>query len=422
MKPKYLFQIIVLFAVLFSAFGTSQQAQAQTPVPVVMPALSYWNAIYTGFVDTSRYEKWPVTFDATYSFIVTATPSTDGFTPLLLLLDGNGNEISRSVGSLTSTQGTGSYFIQVQPSIGTGSYSLTIRKTTLPPSGVSTVVNPKSILVGATATVTVSLNNIPIEGYTSAEFTCTYDRTLVTVSTIVADITRFGADPAVATNDPQNGTFIIAIAGSSGKKATINGAAFTFVVTGVKVGVSAIECKARASKDGITLTDIPSTGDSLTVGPIVVNGTVTGKVTLPDQVRAGKVVTVCLLKADNSPVVPCVPTNADGTFSLTAPAATYKLLASAAGFLSAGGTAGVDVILTAGNTTPKSPTVLLAGDVDNNGIINVNDSQTIAINYNTATVLAADLNNDGTINVLDLELFARNYRTSSPLTGPVNWP
>ena len=53
---------------------------------------------------------------------------------------------------------------------------------------------------------------------------------------------------------------------------------------------------------------------------------------------------------------------------------------------------------------------LLAGDIDNNGVIDQFDAMTIGMSYNTATPAAADLNNDGTINVLDLELLAGNYR------------
>jgi hypothetical protein len=60
---------------------------------------------------------------------------------------------------------------------------------------------------------------------------------------------------------------------------------------------------------------------------------------------------------------------------------------------------------------------LLAGDIDNNDVIDQFDALTIGMSYNTATPAAADLNNDNVINVLDLELLARNYRE----TGPIAW-
>jgi hypothetical protein len=63
------------------------------------------------------------------------------------------------------------------------------------------------------------------------------------------------------------------------------------------------------------------------------------------------------------------------------------------------------------------PIVLLAGDIDDNGIIDQFDALTIGMSYNSPTPSVADLNNDNTINVLDLEALARNYRT----TGPIVW-
>ncbi len=64
-----------------------------------------------------------------------------------------------------------------------------------------------------------------------------------------------------------------------------------------------------------------------------------------------------------------------------------------------------------------SVVALLAGDVDNNGVIDQFDAMTIGMSYNTAIPPSADLNNDGTINVLDLELLAQNYRKS----GAIAW-
>jgi hypothetical protein len=109
------------------------------------------------------------------------------------------------------------------------------------------------------------LSDVPAEGYTSAEFTCTYDASVVQVSNIaVTDL--FGADSVVAINDPQNGSFIVAIAGSNGSKATTSGAASTFTVTGLQAGQSAISCTVRVSKGDNVLTSLPSTGTNLIVG------------------------------------------------------------------------------------------------------------------------------------------------------------
>jgi len=108
-----------------------------------------------------------------------------------------------------------------------------------------------------------------------------------------------------------------------------------------------------------------------------------------------------------------IPANPDGTFSLTAPAGTYTVVASASGFLSAQGS----VTITGGNAATLPTINLLAGDIDNNNVIDQFDAMTIGMNYNTVTPSAADLNNDGIINILDLELLAKNYR----MIGPVPW-
>jgi hypothetical protein len=129
-------------------------------------------------------------------------------------------------------------------------------------------------------------------------------------------------------------------------------------------------------------------------------------------VLASDVITVSLYDATDT-LVTSVTANVDGTFSLTAPAGTYTVQATATGFLSAEGA----VTLTGGNTTTMPNVILQAGDVDGNNVIDQFDAMTIGMNYNASTPAAADLNNDAVINVLDLELLASNYRE----TGPTAW-
>ena len=142
--------------------------------------------------------------------------------------------------------------------------ALTATSTT--PSGpfVLTEVSPTSINIDESALVTVSLNNVPPNEYTSAEFTCTYDESLVESSNI-SSTSLFGADPVTAINGPQNGSFIVAIAGSNNNKATTSGTAFTFDVKGLQAGQTALECTVRVSKGDNVLSDLPSTGTGLSV-------------------------------------------------------------------------------------------------------------------------------------------------------------
>jgi hypothetical protein len=129
-------------------------------------------------------------------------------------------------------------------------------------------------------------------------------------------------------------------------------------------------------------------------------------------VLAGKPVTISLYKPDNT-LLTSVIASPNGTFSLTAPVGTYRAVATASGYLGAQGS----VTLSTGTTTTLPTVSLLAGDIDNNNVVDQLDALTLGMNYGTATPAAADLNNDATINVLDLELLARNYRK----TGPVAW-
>jgi len=410
-KFKTLFQVLVVAVMLLGVAGSYQTAQAQTPAVVVIRDLTYWDATYTGYVDANRYEEWPVIFTEAEDFIVTATPTGGELATVVVLLDSTGTEITRGNGSLTSSQPAGTYAVQVQPETGSGFYEFTIRRSEVTeptdPTSSSTA-EPASLLVGESSLISVGLENIPEGGYTSAEFTCSYDATMVEVSNVaVTDI--FGADPATAINGPADGGFIVAIAGSNGNRATTDGNAFTFSAKGLQAGTTPITCLVRVSAGDNVLTELPATSVTLTIttgGGGGEDGTLTG------QVLAGKAVTVSLYD-DTDTLVTSVTAAEDGTFSFTAPAGTYTVVATASGFLDAEGSAE----LTANETTTKTTVTLLAGDIDGNDVIDQFDAMTIGMSYNGTDPEAADLNNDGVINVLDLELLAANYR----LTGPIAW-
>lgn len=421
---------------IFSRNGQNIETWSYIPIlnapelQIVLREQITWDILYNGSIDTYRYERWPFTLTETQSFSLTATPTTSGLVPLLLLLDANGNEIARGAGTLTSTQPAGNYFVQVQPQAGEGFYNLLLQKIDLPePTDpyVSTTVVPPSIEVGETALVTVSLGNVPSTGYTSAEFTCTYNATLVRTSNIIV-ANRFGTDSATAINDPQNGSFIVAIAGTNGKRATTSGPVFTFNVTGLQVGQTPIECQARVSSGDGVLSDLIAVNTTLTIvaaaptsvpisassfpvpAPEVYTAT---SPFLTGQVFASKPVTVSLYNPDNSLAV-SAPVDANGNFSLEAPSGNYTVVAAASGFLSAQGPA----TLNAEEASTKATVNLLAGDIDGNSAIDQLDAMTIGMSYNSTTPEAADLNNDGVINVLDLQALASNYRAS----GALDWP
>ena len=69
--------------------------------------------------------------------------------------------------------------------------------------------------VGETASATVSLNNVPAEGFTSAEFTCTYDASRIDEQHFCCRVclVPIQRQPSMV----RKWKFIVAIAGSKGQ-------------------------------------------------------------------------------------------------------------------------------------------------------------------------------------------------------------
>jgi hypothetical protein len=404
MKSKHVFQIFVLLAMLLGMMG-GQSAYAQPASDIIIREMTYWNATYVGYVDANRFEKWPFVFTESYEFTMTVTPTSGDLAPLLLLLDVGGAELARGAGILTSSLPAGSYFVQVQPESGSGFYDLMLRQVDQVLTTISTSIAPESLTVGESALVSISLNEVPVDGYTSIEFTCTYPVDMVSVSNIlVTDL--FGTDPAIAINDPQNGSFIVAIAGSNGQKAMAPGVAFSFNLASLLVGQADIVCTAKASTGDGVLVELTSTVATLIINDVIPEGTLTG------QVIADKPVIINLYNLDDTLAL-TLSAELDGTFTLTAPAGSYNVEAEAGGYLSARGAASI----ADGQNSTMTTINLTPGDIDGNGVIDQFDAMTIGMSYNTAVPDAADLNGDGIINVLDLEIVAANYNA----VGPTAW-
>lgn len=413
MNKTHLARAVMLIAIVFSIFGSGSQVSAQgnatnyLGAQIIIRSTTFWDAVFNGTVNANRYERWSLQLVEAENFTISIITTSGNLTPDIYLLDANENQIAVGNGSisnalLTTSQPAGDYFIQVQPHTGEGTYLMEITRVeqVVEPTA-SVMLNPASVLVGGTSAGTVMLTNIPQGGYASAEFTCSFDPALVSISSIT-DAGLFGSDPAAVINGPANGSFVFAVAGSNGQRATSDGAVFTFTVTALAVGAAEINCVARVSAGG-SLTTIASTPATLLI--TAAESTITG------TVLATKPVTVTLY--DGNAVETSGLVDANGNFSLTAPAGSYSAVASAPGFLRAQGNA----VLSSGVTTTMPTISLLAGDIDGNDVIDQFDALTIGINYNLAAPAAADLNNDGTINVLDLELLAANYRD----TGPTAW-
>jgi hypothetical protein len=420
MKSKNLLRIVALLAMLFSVLGTGLQAQAMENsenhlgAQIVIRSTTFWDAVFVGTANSEIYERWSLQLEDPSNFEVTVTTATGDLIPSIYFLDSNTNQIVSVVGDssevvLTTNQPAGDYFIQVQPVSGGGTYTMSIQKLDDPVVDPNAVIalDPASVDVDGTSTATVFLNNLPEGGYASAEFTCTYDPAFVDVGNF-ADSGLFGLDSAVVINEPEDGSFIFALAGSNGQRATASGEVFTFPVTGLQVGQTVVACQVRVST-GNALTDLGFSQVTLTItesGNEELPGTLTG------TVLASKPTTVTLYD-DEASVVGTALTDEDGNFSLTAPAGSYTVIATSIGHLKAQGTP----TLTIGETTTMQTVSLPAGDIDGNDVIDQFDAMTIGFNYGLSAPAEADLNNDGVINVLDLELLAANYRQS----GALNW-
>jgi hypothetical protein len=161
-----------------------------------------------------------------------------------------------------------------------------------------------------------------------------------------------------------------------------------------------------------TATPTPSTGTSTptSTSTSVSSPTPTGAAIL-GQVIVAKPATINVYNTKN--VLVATILTSDGKFSFAVAPGSYTVVAVAPGFLHAQRTVTLMTGIT--NILPTIP--LLAGDIDDNNVIDQLDALTIGMSYNSSTPAAADLNNDGIINVLDLELLAKNYRK----TGPVAW-
>lgn len=395
------------------SLGSYQPILNDFDAQVVMRGLLEWNTLNTGNVDAYRYERWSVQLPEQRTFTVTANRESGDLTPLLILMDANGSEMMRAAGVLTSTQPAGSYFVQVQPQSGSGAYNIILQQQGANHLSASATIEPPSIAIGGTALVSISLNNVPAGGLTSAEFICTVDATLAEIGNISAT-NLFGSDPVSALNGPQNGTFIFAIAGSHAQRATTNGVAFTFTLRALQAGQAVVNCTVRISQGDQQLTVIPFLPAALTIsGSVPVTPTATSPPSgaiVNGRAIAYKPASIRLYAADTS-LVNTVLADSNGNFSLTAPAGNYTITASAEGYLGAQG----NITLVDGSVVTLPTITLPAGDIDGNSIIDQFDAMTIGMGYNTALPSAADLNNDGVINVLDLELLAANYRRSGTL-------
>ncbi len=149
------------------------------------------------------------------------------------------------------------------------------------------------------------------------------------------------------------------------------------------------------------------TGDEPGPGDIIGSATVQGR---EADNQAGHLITATGVQTGTTPMT--ATTTVTGSFFIDdAPADTYSVTANSDGFLAASCDG---VVHTTEALTDLLPVDLLAGDIDDDGMIDITDA--VAIGNVFGSVAAgevADLNIDGEVDILDLILMAVNYGQKS---------
>lgn len=177
----------------------------------------------------------------------------------------------------------------------------------------------------------------------------------------------------------------------------------TLHLQNVKLGAKGgIEVPIAGTADLSVIIRPDGTGDG--EGDIVGNAIVEGRAA---DNQAGHTITA----TDAATTTLTTTTAITGSFLFdNAPAGTYSVTASRSGFLSA---TCEGVVHTADALTTLADVVLLAGDIDDSGEIDITDATAIGAVFGSTGPEVADLNDDGVVDILDLILMAANFGQTS---------
>ena len=278
------------------------------------------------------------------------------------------------------------------------------------PSGLTVeVTGPTQVIVGETITLNVVASNIPDPGIFGYQFQLNWDDT---VFSLLEDTLALNPDfPVVAKLDAENNNIWVG-AGRQGDVQDLTGPltlltvelqanvvtqpdAAPFTLTGVKLG----------RKGGI---EVP-VEQIINLDVIVIakpNGNITGNVKV--EGRAGDNQTGHIIQDETGSLSTVTDTNGNFTFEAVE-AGSYTLIANSAGFLAATCTG-----LNHEGDTLLANVTLLAGDIDDNGTIDIVDAVAIGSALGDAEPgQITDLNVDLIVDVLDLILMSVNFDQTS---------
>ncbi|MEW5957221.1 MAG: cohesin domain-containing protein [Chloroflexota bacterium] len=275
------------------------------------------------------------------------------------------------------------------------------------PAGLTVeVVGPASVQVGDTFELQVVASNIPDPGIFGYQFVLNWDDTVFSLVSVTTN-TDF---PVLAKDSLGTNTYEIA-ASREGDVLDLTG---PITLLTVQVQANTITDPASAlfflsdvklgRKGGIEvvvdqLIDLPVVVTDVTGAEISGNVKVEGRA---DDNQAGHTV------VDDT--VLSTTTDALGDFSFgTVDFGTYNFTADSPGFLATTCTGVVHDI----DATVLNDVVLLAGDIDDSGAIDITDAVAIGAVFGSTDPQVADLNVDGVVDVLDLILMAVNFNQTS---------
>jgi cytoskeletal protein RodZ len=286
----------------------------------------------------------------------------------------------------------------------------TVQPTVEPPTGlIVEVTGPSEVEVGDTFLLNVVASNIPDPGIFGYQFDLNWDDS---VFSAVAGSTVLNSEfPTVAKLDV--GANVVEVATSrQGDVGDLTGPltlltiemqanavtdpeTSTFSLTNVKLGrKGGIEVPV----DVIINLDVLVTEDL--TADILGNVKVEGRA---DDNQAGHSVVV---EGEGLSAT----TDSNGDFVINnVPFGTYDLTADSAGFLAATCTG----VAHSSSDTILANVVLLAGDIDNSGEIDITDAVAIGAVFGSTAGEVADLNIDGEVDILDLILMSANFGQTS---------
>ncbi len=277
------------------------------------------------------------------------------------------------------------------------------------------VEGPSTVTVGDTFDISIIAKNIPDPGIFGEQFELTWNETAVSP---VNDTLSLNDSFSLQVQRDIGTSQLILAASRQGDVDDISGdvtlLTWTFranAETGLDVTTFSLGDWKFGRKGGVAVSvdqvvDLTVTieGAAIAAGDGDIVGNVTGEGRANDN-QAGLEVTITDNTAKDV-------TDDTGDFWINnAPSYTYSITANSAGFLAATCT---DATHVTGTVTVLNDVVLLAGDIDNDGVIGIADAAAIgAVFGSTDANEVANLNADEKVDILDLILMAANYEQTS---------